>query len=74
MTDLLADQQPKKKLEIFEDEKNEGATKVDGLSQVHVKDEHEAFSMFLKGDSRKDRNVRLEKYHQRHLLKIFLLS
>lgn len=56
LTDLLVDQQPKKKLEIFEDEVNEGATKVDGLSQVYVKNEHDAFSMFLKGDGRKDRN------------------
>lgn len=57
LTDLLVDQQPKKKLEIFEDDANVGATKVDGLSKNSVQDENEAFNMFLKGDSRRSRHA-----------------
>jgi len=57
LTDLLVEQQPKKKLEIFEDDQNIGATKVDGLSKNPVSDEIEAFSMFLKGDSRRSRQA-----------------
>jgi len=57
LTDLLVDQQPKKKLEIFEDEENPGATKVDGLSKNPVHDEIQAFGLFLKGDSRRSRKA-----------------
>merc|ERR1712139_82718 len=57
LTDLLVEQQPKKKLEIFEDEQNVGATKVDGLSKNVVSDESEAFGLFLKGDSRRSRHA-----------------